>query len=239
MTLLAALASGTTDVTTPDTPTFLVVQLSAEHPNQLHVLGAAAAMLKAEGATVHAWAPAARVACFEPGTVASGLLIASVGNASRATALAREWLLPQLRKALPPSSVPLVLRVTGLPSLGLPEMMDIPTVASVPRPPRGLRNALMVIQGRATDPARMDQYRDIILPMMKERGSYYEVFALAEGEVEALSGSWGDQIFAISRWPTRASAEDFWLADRYQREAIPKRIGAGRFTVHVLDQEFA
>jgi uncharacterized protein (DUF1330 family) len=237
MTLFAALASGTTDVTTPDTPTFLVVQLGSEHPNQLHVLGNAASALKAEGASVHAWAPAARVACFEPGTAAAGMLIASVGDASRAMKLARELLIPQLRKALPPSSAPLVLRVKGLPSLGLPDMMDIPTVASVPRPPRGLRNALMVIQGRATDPARMDQYRDIILPMMKERGSYYEVFALSEGEVEALSGFWGEQIFAISRWPTRASAEDFWLADRYQQEAIPKRVGAGRFTVHVLDQE--
>ena len=60
--------------------------------------------------------------------------------------------------------------------------------------------------------------------------------ALAAGEVVPLSGEWKEQIFAISRWPTRASAEDFWFADRYQGTAIPIRIGAGKFTVHVLEE---
>jgi hypothetical protein len=36
----------------------------------------------------------------------------------------------------------------------------------------------------------------------------------------------------VSRWPTRAAADDFWYSERYQRVAIPLRLGAGRFTVH-------
>ena len=62
-----------------------------------------------------------------------------------------------------------------------------------------------------------------------------EVFAVAPGEVTALSGVWRDQIFAISRWPTRAAAEDFWFCDRYQTQAIPLRVGYGRFDVNLLD----
>jgi uncharacterized protein (DUF1330 family) len=93
----------------------------------------------------------------------------------------------------------------------------------------------MLIRGSASDPARMDGYRDVILPMIKERGGYYEVFALQPGAVVAWSGAWTEQIFAISRWPERSAAEDFWYSDRYQSVAIPKRLGAGRFAVHLLD----
>jgi hypothetical protein len=31
-------------------------------------------------------------------------------------------------------------------------------------------------------------------------------------------------------------AEDFWYAERYQTTGIPLRIGAGKFTVHVVDE---
>ena len=93
----------------------------------------------------------------------------------------------------------------------------------------------MVIRGSVSDQAGIDGYRDVILPMLKERGGYYEVFALQPGEVTTLSGQWTEQIFAISRWPQRASAEDFWYSERYQTVAIPRRLGAGHFSVHLLD----
>lgn len=218
-------------------PGFILVELGSEHANQVKLLGAVAGALREGGATVHAWAPAGRVACFEPGTVAAGMLIASMRDAAAIEPLVGSRVLPILRAQLPPAGPPAkVLKVNGLPSVGLPDLPDIPTVASVPKPPVGLRNALMVIQGSASNPAQMDKYRDVILPMMKERGSYYEAFALAAGEVVALSGEWNEQIFAISRWPTRASAEDFWFAERYQSGGIPLRIGAGKFTVHVVDE---
>jgi uncharacterized protein (DUF1330 family) len=167
--------------------------------------------------------------------VASGLLIAKWPDAAAAKAAADLTLLPALRAALPSQTQPLVLAVEGLPEHGLPEMMDIPTVASVPRPASPAGNVLLVIRGSAWDQAKLDQYRDVILPMHKERAGYYEVFAVAPGQVVALHGEWRDQIFAISRWPTRAAAEDFWYSRRYQETAIPIRLGAGRFTVHMLE----
>jgi uncharacterized protein (DUF1330 family) len=236
LTLLLDQEGSPDSMSSTPNPGFILVELAGEHPGQVRVLEASARLLGEGGARVHAWAPAGRVACFEPGTVGAGVLIASMADPSRIAPLVRQSLLPFLRSQLPAHSVPKVLQVNGLPAIGLPDLPDIPTVASVPRPPMGLRNALMVIQGSATNQAQMDKYRDVILPMMKERGSYYEAFALAAGEVVALSGDWKEQIFAISRWPTRASAEDFWFADRYQGTAIPLRIGSGKFTVHVLEE---
>lgn len=215
-------------------PAYLVVELADEHADQLGVLRGSVDIVRAGGGEVLAWGHAGQIACLEPGSVASGLVIARWTDSGRLTDVAERQLIPALRSAVPPTLTPLVLRINGLPAEGLPEMMDIPTVASVPVPPKLPRNALMLIRGSASDPGRMDGYRDIILPMMKERGSYYEVFALQPGEVTALSGEWTEQILAISRWPEPAKAEDFWYSGRYQTEAIPHRIGAGRFSVHLL-----
>jgi uncharacterized protein (DUF1330 family) len=216
-------------------PGYILIELDVEHGDQIGVLDFCAGVLRDGGASVHAWAPAGRISGLEPGTVAAGMLIASLADQSTIDPLVNQSLLPVLRQRLPAARAPKILKINGLPVQGLPELPDIPTVASVSRPPVGLRNALMVIQGSANNPAQMDKYRDVILPMIKDRGGYYEVFALAEGEVTALSGEWSEQIFAISRWPTRASAENFWFSDRYQNVAIPLRIGFGKFTVHLLD----
>ena len=93
---------------------------------------------------------------------------------------------------------------------------------------------LMLIEGSATDQDRMDVYRGIILPQMFERSAYYSVFELG-GDVEVLSGDWDEAIFAISRWPRRSAARDFWHSDRYQDDAIPLRIDIGRFEVSIID----
>lgn len=216
-------------------PSFLFVELAAEHANQAQLLARAADLLRNANIEVLAHAPPGRVACLEPGTVGSGILLARTLDAAHATRVAKDSLIPMLRDALPAASSPTVLRVAGLPENGLPDMLDIPTVASVPRAPSVPRNALMIIRGSVIVPAQIDRYRDVILPMLKERGGYYEVFALAEGETVALAGEWREQIFAVSRWPTRAAAEDFWYCDRYQQHAIPLRLGGGRFSVHLLD----
>jgi uncharacterized protein (DUF1330 family) len=187
------------------------------------------------GGELYAWTPPGRVACLEPGTVAAGLLIARFGERAHAVATGRDRVLPQVRRVVPPALTPLLLVADGLPDAGLPEMMDIPTAASVSRPAATQRHFFLLVRGSAWDQQRMDAYRDVILPMHFERGGYYESFAIAPGQVEALSGTWSDGIFAISRWPARARAEDFWYSDRYQRDAIPLRLGAGRFTVHGLE----
>ncbi len=216
-------------------PSFLFVELPGEHADQVGILARSAADLRRRGGEVLAFAPAGRVASLEPGTMGASILIARWPEPGAAMEAAGRDLVAALGKALPAGSTPLVLQVAGLPENGLPEMMEIPTVASVPPAPRTPRNALMVIRGSVSDPTRIDGYRDVILPMLKERGGYYEVFALQPGEVTAFAGEWNEQIFAISRWPQRANAEDFWYSERYQTVAIPKRLGAGRFTVNLVD----
>lgn len=216
-------------------PSFLFVELAGEHADHIGVLARAAADVRREGGEVLAHAPAGRVSSLEPGTTGAGILLARWPTPGPAMSAATRELVGALSQSVPASSAPLVLEVNGLPADGLPDMLEIPTVASVPVAPKSPRNSLMVIRGSVSDPARIDGYRDVILPMLKERGAYYEVFALQPGEVTALSGAWTEQIFAISRWPQRANAEDFWYSERYQTVAIPKRLGAGRFTVNLVD----
>jgi uncharacterized protein (DUF1330 family) len=216
-------------------PHFLFVELAGEHSNQVHVLELVARATQREGGTCFAYAPAGRVAGLEPGTVAAGIMIAKFTDPAQLLRAAKDSILPLLESELAGSTTPLVLSVEALPEDGLPGLMDIPTIASVPRPPDNPRNTFLVVRGSATDPERMNAYRDVILPMHKQRGGYYEVFALNAGQVKVLSGQWTQQIFAISRWPSRAAAEDFWFCDQYQQTAIPLRLGAGTFTVHLIE----
>lgn len=123
---------------------------------------------------------------------------------------------------------PIVLAMTGIPPEGLGEL--IPTAANVPVSPAFQAPAYLLIEGSATDQQRMDRYRDIILPMMRERSSYYIAFELG-GNVKVLSGKWSEAIFAISWWPSMGHALDFWLARRYQQDAIPLRLDIGHFDV--------
>jgi len=216
-------------------PSYLFVELAGEHADQSGALSRAAEDLRRQGGEILAYAPAGRVSCLEPGTVGSGILLARWPSPGPGMSAAIRGLVSALGQSVPTHSTPLVLEVSGLPPNGLPDMLDVPTVASVPPAPKSPRNALMIIRGSVSDQQRIDGYRDVILPMIKERGGYYEVFALQPGEVTAWSGEWTEQIFAISRWPARANAEDFWFSERYQTVAIPKRLGAGRFVVHLLD----
>jgi uncharacterized protein (DUF1330 family) len=218
-------------------PAFLFIEVAGEHADQVGLWRTVSDAVRQEKGVVFASGAAGRIAILEPGGTSAGMLVARWSDASALKVAARDVLLPLIRAAIPSASVPLALCVNGLPVDGLPEMLDIPTVASVPKPPREPRNSFLVVRGTAWDQERLNAYRDVILPMHKERGGYYEAFAIQPGEVTALSGEWTEQIFAISRWPSRSAAEDFWYCDRYQRQAIPLRLGAGRFTVHMLDAD--
>ncbi|MDJ0688350.1 MAG: DUF1330 domain-containing protein [Xenococcaceae cyanobacterium MO_188.B32] len=128
----------------------------------------------------------------------------------------------------------LILAVAGLPYAGLPDMLEIPTIASVTPPGARGSRAYMLIQGTSIEKARMNQYRDIILPMLKEQGAYYTVFNI-EGHIDTLHGTWQHEILAISRWPNYSAGHAFWDSDRYQNIAIPMRTGAGHFFVHFFN----
>lgn len=125
------------------------------------------------------------------------------------------------------------LAAAGLPWEGWPGHF-VPTIATVDVPASDMPRTFMLIEGTGTDQDRMDAYRDQILPMMRDRGAYYVAFELG-GNVQILAGQWNEGIFAISRWPSRALAEDFWYSDHYQNHCIPLRTGVGRFDVQIVE----
>jgi len=47
-----------------------------------------------------------------------------------------------------------------------------------------------------------------------------------------LEGDWPqERSFVIEQYPCLAAIEQFWYSDTYQQQVLPKREGAGRFTV--------
>ena len=168
-----------------------------------------------------------QVEILEPGTVPAHTLILEFQSREAARDAFGALPVSLLERPAPPR----VLLTSKVPEGGFDDA-SIPTRANVDPGP-GSDPVLMLIEGSATDQAAMDVYRGIILPMMFERNAYYTVFELG-GDVEVLSGTWDEAIFAISRWPSRAAARDFWLCERYQNDAIPLRLDIGRFGVALV-----
>ncbi|MEG3155670.1 DUF1330 domain-containing protein [Sphingomonas sp. RB1R13] len=206
-----------------DLPAFLILKLPAS----------------TDAATVDAWSKA--IATARGTVLASGTAEAvkplEEGGAHEALVLARFAVASDLDQfwndaPTPPAGL-VALAADGLAWEGWPGH-DVPTIATVHVPDDGVARAYMLIEGTGHDEQRLDQYRDIILPMLRERGAYYVLFSLG-GTTRVLAGKWDEAVLAISRWPSRARAEDFWYSERYQKEAIPLRTGVSRFDVQILD----
>jgi len=213
-------------------PVFLTVQIPAA-ADASGYLDPAAALATQHGGRVLAAVSAADVECLEGGTPESAILLAEFDDSDTAQSFwnsdAQQVLFTPIA-ATPELSA---LIVNGLPYEGLPDMLEIPSAASVTPPTDRGPTAYMIVQGTATDQARMDQYRDIILPLIAAQGAYYICFEIA-GNADRLHGEWTHNIFAISRWPDHAAGHAFWDSDRYQNVAIPTRTGAGHFWVHFM-----
>jgi uncharacterized protein (DUF1330 family) len=181
-------------------------------------------------ATVLAWADADAVKPLEPGTMHTGLVLLRFAFANDLQAFWASEVARDLAQAEPGV---VALACAGLPWEGWPGNF-VPTIATVDVPASDRPRTFMVIEGTGTDQNRMDKYRDLILPMMRDRGAYYVAFELG-GNVRVLAGRWSEGIFAISRWPSSAHAEDFWFSDKYQNECIPIRTGVGRFDVQIIE----
>jgi uncharacterized protein (DUF1330 family) len=209
-------------------PAFLVIKSYCPQLQLNAFLAALPAALAANGGSLLVAKPVHEVVAVEPGSLPAHALVISFADAA-----ARDAAWPVIKGLMQKTGAnsgktPIVLAMAGVPDAGLGP--DIPTKATVPVSPALLPGAFLLIEGTATDQARMDRYRDIILPMMVERSSYYLVFELG-GSVKVLSGSWDQAIFAISRWPSMGHALDFWLSQRYQADAIPLRLDIGTFDV--------
>jgi uncharacterized protein (DUF1330 family) len=211
-------------------PSFLYMQIPAAIGSASYLADGEALASEFDG-TVLAAAPADAVDCLEPGTPESAALLIEFEQEEQLDAFWVSERHQNLLGNLNTQAGLLVLAVPGLPYAGLPDALDIPTTASVEQPADRGPRTFMVIQGSVTDQQRIDQYRDVLLPMIAAQGAYYTAFEIA-GKLRVLSGTWPWEIFAISRWPDHAAGHAVWYSDRYQNKAIPIRTGAGIFHVH-------
>jgi uncharacterized protein (DUF1330 family) len=209
-------------------PWFLTIKTSpdATQGTIVHLIEAAQA---ARGAVLAA-AIADQVRPLEIGTHHTGLVILRFAFPDDLEAF---WASVDVRELVAADTGIVALASAGIPYEGWPGNF-VPTIATVDVPDAKASRTYMIIEGTGTDQARMDRYRDIILPMMRERGAYYIAFELG-GNIRVLAGEWSEGIFAISRWPSKAHAEDFWFSDQYQKGAIPIRTGVGRFDVQIVE----
>jgi uncharacterized protein (DUF1330 family) len=204
-------------------PSFLTLKTS-------HTAVRWAAAASAARGTVLAAGDVQSVKPLEPGTAHSGLVIVRFAFPADLDAF---WTSAEARSLAAADPGLVSLACAGLPYEGWPGSF-VPTIATVDVPACDASRTFMVIEGTGTDQDRMDRYRDLILPMMRQRGAYYVAFELG-GNVRVLAGQWGEGIFAISRWPSKAHAEDFWFSDAYQGQAVPIRTGVGRFDVQIIE----
>lgn len=204
-------------------PSFLTLKTTTDNAAWADAIAAARGAILAIGA-------AETVKPLEPGTRHTGLVIARFAFVADRDAF---WGSDTAKQLVAADAGLVALACNGIAYEGWPGNF-VPTIATVDVPDTGAPRTLMVIEGTGTDRERMDRYRDMILPMMRERGAYYIAFELG-GEVKVLAGQWSEGIFAISRWPSKALAEEFWFSDRYQNEAIPIRTGVGKFDVQIIE----
>lgn len=169
------------------------------------------------------------VEALEPGTQAAHTIVAGFADKDAARAA---WAAMPVDLIAEPSA-PLVLLTGAIPPEGFPDP-GIPTKANA-APCADDGPVMLLIEGTGTDDDRMNDYRGVLLPLMFKLNAYYTVFDLG-GDIEVLSGQWDEAIFAISRWPSRAAAHEFWLCDRYQHDAIPIRLHHGRFEVAMIPE---
>lgn len=209
-------------------PTYLIVRTRAPHRR----FQAFCAAIGHAGGTLVAARSLHDVTALEPGSVPLHIWIAKYPSMEAAKAA---WAGMDASLISEPE-VPLVLAAKAVPAAGFPPEMDfVPTHKNVNAGP-STPPTLMLIEGSASDQGKMDQYRDIILPLMRSQDAYYICFELG-GDIAILSGDWNDAIFAISRWPEAHRAKAFWLSNTYQDEAIPLRLNIGTFSVLTFEGE--
>lgn len=95
------------------------------------------------------------------------------------------------------------------------------------------RPVLMVVQGRVTDRAKLAAYAR----RLRDTGIYVinEGYYVAAGRpIDLFEGEYpDDQSIIVARFPCLARARAFWYSELYQKEILPLREGAGRFSVAV------
>ena len=135
-------------------PHFLLVQVPAVSDVSGYFRDAAA-LASQHGGRVLVNVPADQVECLEAGSPPSSMLLTEFRSGD---ALINFWTdrEHQAKFAQIADTESLVLGALGLPSEGLPDMLEIPTTASVTPPAGRGPRAYMIIQGTGTNETRMD-----------------------------------------------------------------------------------
>lgn len=213
---------------------FLIVQIHPDADERLSAsLQTLGARIESSAGSILSCKGSPDVEALEPGSIAYASLISEWPDSQ---ALDEFWSGAKKEQEFAPllgGDGVRILAVASLPKEGWPGEA-VPTIATVPD--SGLSGPLgyLIVDGEAYDADRLSAYQDILFDLMIERHSYYIALTDATG-VRVLSGEWDEQIYAISRWPNMELARDFWYSDRYQKEAIPIRTGAGHFTVTIQE----
>lgn len=94
----------------------------------------------------------------------------------------------------------------------------------------------LVVQGRITDRSLMGAYA----AKLRDSGIYarYDGRYVATGRpIDIFEGVYpDDQTLIVAHFPCLARARQFWYSELYQREIMPLRRGAGRFTVAIYPE---
>ncbi len=207
-------------------PGFLLLSVAGETA-QPALLDALTSAVAAEGGALVATGAAADNAYLEIGTPPKSVIVATWPSH---TAVLAAW--PSIAQHISGADADSIVALAGhcLAEDGLP---GFPTRANAAQVETAGPPAFMVIEGTVTAAEPMARYRDIIFPMISERGGYYLVY-LPGDQVTVLHGNWPWAALIVSRWPDAAAAHDFWYSDRYQKIAIPTRTGSGVFSVVLL-----
>lgn len=215
-------------------PEFLVVQIRPDADQELtESFRVFVARIEASEGSILTCQYSPDVEALEPGSIAYTSLISKWPNQQ---ALDAFWESVAGDKEVEPlllTDNARVLAVAGLPEEGWPGE-PVPIIATVPNSGLDGPTAYLIVDGEAYDPDKLNAYRVILFELMAEWHGYYIALTDASG-VRVLCGDWDEQIYAISRWPSMEEARGFWNCDRYQKEAIPIRTGAGHFAVTIQE----
>jgi len=110
---------------------------------------------------------------------------------------------------------------------------DAPAVGDATAPTNCSKPVFMLVQGRTADRGRMVAYGR----KLRDAGAYAKYngsYAAAGRPIDIFEGAYpDDQTVIIAQFPCLARARQFWYSELYQREILPLREGAGRFSISV------
>src|SRR6266542_4989241 len=90
---------------------------------------------------------------------------------------------------------------------------------------------LHVVEVEVLDPARYEQYKQMVPPSLERYGGR---FLVRGGKVETLEGDWSPKRLVIVEFPSVAKAQEWWSSEEY-REAKALRQATAKTQMIVVE----